>query len=64
MAMNDRNAMVPMASPSRASRESLIEMLGFVDKIMSYARAVPVYKLGSIRAYHHFELGNPFMGCF
>ena len=36
--MNDRNTIVPMASPSLTSRESLIEMLGMSEKIMGKAR--------------------------
>ena len=32
--INDRNAIVPIARPSLAKSESLIEMLGLVDKII------------------------------
>lgn len=41
--MNDRNTIVPMASPSLANRESLIEMLGMIEKIMGKARGVLPY---------------------
>ena len=32
--MNDKKAIVPIASPSLASKESLIEMLGIIEKII------------------------------
>ena len=41
--MNDRNTIVPMASPSLANRESLIGMLGIIEKIMGKAREVSPY---------------------
>ena len=53
--IKDKNAIVPMASPSLTRSESLIEMLGMTEKTMKRPWIVSPGGVEGIREYHHFE---------